>query len=233
MNINPGDISAFIIVIKGDEKSEYYYNYVKDSWEKHGFNLQRFDAITPGNIPDDIEFGKYNQSTKYTAFGIKKIIPESEKAAFFSHFKLWKHIANTNTYNNIIIEHDAYLEDFDLFKREWEDKKTPTKFFGLGASCYRIHPVVCKHIVNVCKHNLVESGPMSYTADAAFNMNMFTYDLTFPKLGGEWNLPVRHVYNEEMGNTIDHYSDLDPEWKIKYQNRSKQQNRKKWVFIGE
>lgn len=233
MKISPSEIETYIIVIKGDEKSEYYYNYVKDSWSKHGFKLKRFDAITPNNLPDNIRFGVYNKSGKYTNRGIKKKIPEREKAAFASHVQLWKHISDNNIYNNLIIEHDAYLEDFELFKKEWEDKKTPTKFLGLGASCYRIHPMVCRHLVSIVENNKVETGPMSYTADPRYYNNIFTFELTFPKLGGEWNLPVRHVFNKDIGNTIDHYSDLEPQWKIKFEKRSKLDNEKKWIFIGD
>lgn len=237
--MNPSEVNTFVIVIRGNEVSEYYYEQIKDSWESKGFKLKRFDAYHPGNYHEvRLKFGVSN-SMKYTAKNIRKEYTPSEKAAFISHYVLWKRIFTRNINSALIIEHDARLRDYELFKKEWEtDSKFDIKLFGQGASCYRISPRSAGSIINFIHLNpIIMGGPMGYIADMRTDpfrrTHPYPFERTFEKLGGEINLPVEHIYNKKVKNTIDKYSNISPKWAKHFEKQNERTSQERWVFVGE
>lgn len=94
-----------MIAISDNPVSMYYAGATTDSWVRHGFEVQRWEAFTPKSLP----------FVKDLAFGIKKFgrggprdFTETEKAIWYSQYYLWKMVARKSN-PAIIIEHDAYL----------------------------------------------------------------------------------------------------------------------------
>lgn len=229
---NPEKIPVFVIVIRGNETSESYYNYIEPSWTKYGFKLERLDATTPDKIDPRINFNKHNYSAKYVKRNVEKLITETEKATLISHARLWKRVVEKNE-NCLIMEHDAYLGDYDLFRKEWLECQHHIKLFGLGASCYRISPKVANQLCRfIVKNKDIHAGVMSYIADPYSRWHKYSFDRSFEKLG-ETGLPVKHIYDKNLGNTIDHYGNLPTQELIDfYTIGDRKSNEKKWMFIN-
>ena len=100
------NFKTIMIRIKGDVVSEKYVRYCKDSWT--GFGLRYFDAITPKDLPNiksmlepgqkELTFGKRGNGVDLT---------DTEKACFYSQYKLWLKCANENV-PILVLEHDAW-----------------------------------------------------------------------------------------------------------------------------
>lgn len=233
--MNVKELRCFVIVVNGNEASEYYYERIKESWLKHGFRLRKFDASTPDNYyEENLKFG-VAAIKKYKS--IRKEFHPTERAALTSHYRLWKKISIENISNNLIIEHDARLRDFNLFAHEWDYyRDIDVKLFGQGASCYRISPRAAKHLSTLVPRMNITMGPMAFLADISgsiFNKTDLTFDRSFERLGGEWNLPVEHVYNKSVGNTLDRYSNIPEEWANRFKKTNLKIAKKRWVFIGD
>jgi len=234
--MKPENVNTFVIVIRGNEVSEYYYEQIKESWESNGFKLNRFDAYHPGNYDSRVKlnFGVSN-SNKYVKKQIVKEYTPSEKAAFVSHYMIWKRIFEKNIKDALIIEHDSRLRDYELFEKEWDlDEKIDVKLFGQGASCYRISPRAAGSIRNFIHLNpVIDAGPMGYIADMKGNTHPYNVERTFEKLGGEIHLPVEHIYNKDKKNTIDKYSNIPKKWARHFQKQQDNVSQERWVFVGE
>jgi GR25 family glycosyltransferase involved in LPS biosynthesis len=91
--------NIWMIQIPDNSVSDYYKKLSLSTWEKFGYKINMFDAITP-KILDDydyLEFGKYYDFREFT---------DTEKAGFYSHVELWKKCIDMNE-PITIIEHDV------------------------------------------------------------------------------------------------------------------------------
>tara|TARA_B100000575_G_C23139504_1_gene662787 strand:- start:926 stop:1555 length:630 start_codon:yes stop_codon:yes gene_type:complete len=96
-------IPIYCIVIKDNPISEMYFNSIKESWK--GYKLKKFNAVTPKDLvyESNLKFGKKTYGR------VKREFTVTEKAVWYSHFKLWCQCALRNE-PMIIIEHDSYLQ---------------------------------------------------------------------------------------------------------------------------
>lgn len=90
-------MNVWMIQIPDNEVSQYYVNKVLPSWEKHGFDVNMFDAVTPKDMPDYLDFGKFWNFRDFSS---------SEKAGFYSHVELWRKCFDEDKPISII-EHDV------------------------------------------------------------------------------------------------------------------------------
>ena len=102
MSISTGEViddNIWMIQIPGNNTSQYYKRQALPTWEKFGYQINMFDAVTPESLHlyDYLEFGKYYDFREFT---------ETEKAGFYSHVELWKQCIEDNT-PITIIEHDV------------------------------------------------------------------------------------------------------------------------------
>jgi GR25 family glycosyltransferase involved in LPS biosynthesis len=121
-------MKSYVIVIVGNEISEFGFNTLKNSSLKvqNDFELNRFDATTPNTVDSELkQYGlKWNYpwtgSTLDFASGLKKTAyPTANKksriAAAVSHYKLWLKCLELNE-PVLVLEHDAVFKhkiDFD------------------------------------------------------------------------------------------------------------------------
>ena len=102
MNVIEDNI--WMIQIPDNETSQYYKRQALPTWEKFGYEVNMFDAYTPDNIPDYLEFGQYYDMRDFT---------DTEKAGFYSHVELWKKCIEEDK-PITIIEHDVECLSDDI-----------------------------------------------------------------------------------------------------------------------
>lgn len=212
-NLLPFDkgTKTFIIVIKDNKASEYYASYVLPSWELEGIYPEVFDAVTPETLNNysDLKFG-VSKALKYVNRKIVKHFTSTEKACFYSHFLLWQKCIDLNV-PLLILEHDSFLDNPDAL-REYKDKWFITYDNSFG--CYKIYPDFAKVLVKFCQRYVLNLGPMG-TVEMCVrilrdhpqysNLAKFCLFVSSP----EFKKAVVQVKSKELGNTIDHYDDLN------------------------
>lgn len=204
-------IESYIIVVKDNPASEYYYNLVLPLWHQLGIQPTRFDAHTPQTISPDLIFGDC-YFAGYDGKGHKKQHTPTEKACFSSHYALWNKCWDNGS-RMLILEHDAYPVDSSrIFDNE------DFAFYGLarGMGAYVIAPSLAGVLVDRIQYHkdVIDTGPLGfidYACRQQFKrgirkeMKMSAGDIR------DMNMPVRHAFNPQYGLTIDHYTGTDLE----------------------
>jgi|694.fasta_scaffold08783_12 hypothetical protein len=199
-----------MIVIENDERSEYYHDYCKPSWESVGITVNRFNAITPKTLhrQKDLKFAKYSTSPKYVVRGLKVEITETERACFYSHFRLWQESVFTNK-PILILEHDCILQDPSKL---WCNNLYGITFYDRAAmGSYIIQPWFAKDLIEHMYGVEISNGPYSHIEKFAFQNNRMKelvnvkHDLFIPASD--------QVMSMKYGGTIDHYSNDKDEYK--------------------
>jgi GR25 family glycosyltransferase involved in LPS biosynthesis len=99
-------MKAFVITIKGHKGSEEYAQRCIDSGKTWGWDIQRFDAITPNH---DLPTLCDHAGIDPTRFVEKYSRTPNCIAAFLSHYSLWDACFNNNEGAYAIFEHDAIV----------------------------------------------------------------------------------------------------------------------------
>lgn len=195
-----------MITISGDEKSQYYYQYCAPSWNNLKINVDKFKAVVPSDLKfqHELQFSQYSSSSKYVQQKVQATITETEKACFYSHFKLWQEAVYLNE-PIIILEHDCLLLEPEKF---WVDDEYGIIFYDKAAmGSYIIYPWFATQLVKYCMGNTISTGPYAMIEmmcretgimDKLVNVQhkMFT--------------PISdQVMSRKYGNTVTHYSDID------------------------
>lgn len=98
---------VWMISIPDNPVSQHYRDICKPSWEKQGFNVIDFEAVTPETVEkenmNELEFWKIIRRDHST----REFTP-TEKAIWWSHFVLW-HKCLIRKKPIIVAEHDALL----------------------------------------------------------------------------------------------------------------------------
>jgi|TARA_R110000782_G_scaffold2315_5_gene9237 hypothetical protein len=197
------NFKTIMIRIKGDVVSEKYVRYCKDSWT--GFGLRYFDAITPKDLPNiksmlepgqkELTFGKRGNGVDLT---------DTEKACFYSQYKLWLKCANENV-PILVLEHDAWCAKPGHISY---NPHLQVQFFGQHAmEAVMFHPEFCKKIINHVSKNPV-SGPMTLVDGLLGYFNrgeQSRYGIPHARYMGKL-APVHSVIDRSIGTTVTHPS---------------------------
>lgn len=214
-SITLSDFKCFMIVIEEDERSEYYYNYCKPSWEQQNVEIEKWPAITPKDLHyhRDLNIQRFNTgSSLYTSLGLKPEITDTEKSVFYSHFNLWKECAYLNE-PLLILEHDSYLLSPEKFKFNNDNGIT---FYDKGSmGCYIIQPWFAKGLVNWMFEQKIDGGPYRWIEKYAEAKDILKKVITARHKD---YLPISNqVMSKKYGNTIEHYC-TSKEFYDKYPN---------------
>jgi hypothetical protein len=161
---------AYIITIKGHEKSEQYSKRCQESCEKVGMKYkvwEAFDGTKPGNIktPPHLEHESFYKILKIS----NHYITRTEVAATLSHLSLWFECARIDK-PIVILEHDAimlrkfeeieslnslvYMGGTEWYKQGWKQFSVPphgtdgpNNYFILRAHAYAIDPYMAKNLL--------------------------------------------------------------------------------------
>lgn len=191
----------YIIVIKDNPASEYYYNYVIESWKQENINLLRFDAVEPNTLSsfNHLRFG-INKALKYSNLNIVKHFTETEKCVWYSHYFLWKKAAESNK-PILVVEHDTMLVQEDTMIVNLQ-KQFIT--FDNSFGCYIMFPKLAKKIIQLLDHLVITYGPYGFVHEIGKKY----FDITVCS-DPEFRKGVIQVMSKKFGSTIDHYSNME------------------------
>lgn len=205
------NIKCYAIVINGNEKSEYYHQYCKGSWED-GLNVkvEKFNAVTPDTLKrhKELTFARYSSAPKYISKGLKIEISPTEKACFYSHFKLWE-MSALSFEPILILEHDAFLESPKNF---WYDENYDIIFYDKAAmGSYVIQPHFARDLIEYLYSKEISYGPYShiYSFGVETNRSSKIVNDKHPM----YRVASNQVMSRKYGNTIDHFSNGKKEYR--------------------
>lgn len=193
------DIPTFMIVVDGNEASEFYASAATPSWTKEGFDVVRFPAITPDWMPStELRFG-VNKADKYRKRNLVKHITPTERAVWWSHYTLWKRCISLNK-PIMVLEHDSYLFE----PRNLVEQKVGFVSYDHGAmGCYILTPDCAKMLVNLATTETIDSGPLGFILFHSKGK----YDMIW--VGDKrYRCASNQIYNPKFHTTIDHYGEL-------------------------
>jgi hypothetical protein len=191
-----------MIVIKGNEASEYYANYCTKRWEVFGLHVKRFDAIVPADLKNltELKWTEYSMSIKYVKRNIKAAITDTEKSCFYSHYMLWKKCIEQNV-PFMILEHDSYLEKPENL---WYDSEYGIIFFDKAATgSYVIFPWFAQKIVKYLEKGIIISGLYAFIATFAKIEKLKSKVVN--NLHKNFLPASNQVMSDKYGNTIEHF----------------------------
>jgi GR25 family glycosyltransferase involved in LPS biosynthesis len=197
-----------MIVIDGDERSEYYHDYCKQSWEDIGVSVQKFSAVTPKDLPRqrELKFAQYSTSPKYVARNLKVEISPTERACFYSHFRLWQECVFLNE-PILVLEHDTLLEKPE---NVWYEEEFGMICYDKAAmGSYVINPWFAKRLVEHMYSIEINNGPFAHIrrfAELEKIDHLYVNDV-HPK----YNPASNQVMSKKYGNTIQHFVNEKPE----------------------
>lgn len=198
--------NIWMIQIPDNEVSQTYKNMVLPSWEKHGYEINMFDAVTPDNIHnyDYLEFQQYWGFRDFTT---------SEKAGFYSHVELWKKCIEMDE-PIAIIEHDVELYKpnikimsdlfgFSYFKNEeaWKNYAGRWHEHPYWGRRRKICPITHAYYVSPkMAHRL-------YLKVLTSPQKLFVDCMLFQEMNLDDNYIIEHcgpVFDKNIGNTMAH-----------------------------
>ena len=142
----------YMIVIEDHPISLMYSRITIPTWEKHGYKIKKFNAVTPKDLyrKNKLEFG-YKRVRQFT---------NTEIAVWYSHFELWCKCLRNNK-PIVILEHDSKLIKKlpDLSKEGYKFLSFIKRNFEGGGkhiapgSGYYITPIVAERLISnaICK----------------------------------------------------------------------------------
>lgn len=179
-----------MIVIEGNPISEYYRDYVIESWRKRDYEVEYFDAVTPETMHryDYLKFGLKRDTIEFT---------DTEKAVWYSHAELWAKCRN-NGRPMMVVEHDIKLLD-KIPESVYDNDIAGLSFTmhgerraKLAGGCYYITPETAKSMLDTCKR----LDKVIYNSDSIIHH--------YINKRGMWYQYCEQYQNEEVGVTVQH-----------------------------
>lgn len=202
----------YMIAMSDDPRSLHYMNKTIPSWTSRGFSVEIFEATTPKNIDSlgELKFTERKASARNRRFS------ETEKAVWYSHYRLWKHCIEIDQPIHVL-EHDSYLKD-DLPNFEYSD----IEIFAVHDYTYDNKYKGIPHIVSPCAGYYitpkVAAVMINKATEKRINLNVDwtvheTYEDYHPETQRDYILfqknllpqcVVRQILDTKVGNTINH-----------------------------
>lgn len=190
------NFKTIMIYVDDDPLSKAYASYVARSWE--GFDLKYFEAVTPATLANEtgLTFGQRGSSDN------PRDLTDTEKACFYSQYKLWKKCATENV-PILVLEHDALCVNQGAIRY---NNSLDVQFLGQHSmEAVMYHPRFAKLLVEYCSRRKV-TGPMNLV-DMLLGYfhrgQQSRYGRPHARYMGK-NAPVRSVIDENLGTTVDH-----------------------------
>jgi GR25 family glycosyltransferase involved in LPS biosynthesis len=96
---------VWMISISDNPISQHYKNICVPSWQKFGYSVNHFEAITPRSLKNSNNLKFYKKIRKDGKTTVD--FTETEKSVWYSHYYLWEMCVNLNE-PIIVVEHDAF-----------------------------------------------------------------------------------------------------------------------------
>lgn len=161
-------MKAFIIYVKGHEKSEQYAKASLKSCEGSGFDAELLEGVTPDTIDQHEQYPEIEngRATFFKREDTKKYL--TKKSCFTNHIRVWKKCIELNepvafieqdayciaNWNNVIFDELLILNINSAFKQPVFDDIRNKPSFDLGKKVYKNSPLVYN------KDNIWKDSPM-------------------------------------------------------------------------
>ena len=202
-------LKSYIIVVRDNEPSEYYYNLVLPKWHDLGIFPERFEATTPDTLCEELEFGVAHFNG-FDYKGYKKTITPTERACFCSHYRLWQRCWELGE-RILILEHDAYPYSPEHII---DDPSMDYYSLARGTGAYIISPqLACYFLLSLDKSPYVEDTNLAWIDRQMWQSNLQKLRKWKAHMvdRDEMEMPVRHAFNPKYGLSIDHYGGTELE----------------------
>ena len=232
-------MKARMICDLNNDLSMKYAELSKKSFDGTGIEIELVQCVTPDTIKDQdfiVRWEAYLRTNKWAGKKRKKTL--TEQACLTSHFREWKHIADTGE-RHIILEHDAYVHD----KSKLDMLLAGASYYemwnaGIAMECYTLSPRLARFMMLLYLegNQRVCAGPMAelwtslerwcilcpYVGDKNTrvlwpdhsNTNHLADASSFAELRkhsmqiGVQRAPVTQVFCPNEGRTLDHGEDI-------------------------
>jgi GR25 family glycosyltransferase involved in LPS biosynthesis len=201
-------LPVYAIVVKDNEASEFYFEKIKPVWKSIGIDINRFDATTPSTLPNGPLTFDMMKTSKYTGFtnGVGKAFTETEKAVWYSHYRLWRKCVEQNQ-RLVVIEHDCV--PFAPNKL-WYNDSIDFKSFDLGAlGCYMISPQFA-HLISVrTAKQKITTGPLGAISSIVYHNENRKQPFKWNYIDASdkrWDPGCTQIIHTKFGTTIEHYA---------------------------
>lgn len=207
-----------MIAISHCPKSRYYSEICLDAWNKLGYTVNLFEAVTPNLLYNEFPNALEGELKFYKRKGTKSKNPftPTELAIWYSHYRLWQYAAQQKT-PTLILEHDTYpfkpLVDFSdkpliIFSQfpSYEGAWTGIEEILSPGSGYYLTPMtaklMCEYATSV-RHRYNVDAFILEAAKIANNLvtHNETHDYMSPYIS------CFQLYNEEVGTSAIHNED--------------------------
>lgn len=216
--------NIWMIQIPNNEVSQHYVNSVLSSWEKHGFDVNMFDAVVPETLQRHIPSESYHGH---------RPVSDTLMGCWESHYCLWEKCYNEGK-PITIIEHDTecvtdempiiadffQITDFenDEQRRNYTDRFEGHPYWYKQKVCpttsgYYITPEWCEKLLDymhsrthqkyvddiLLDHMQYDNDSDRYTED--WNYNLLWYkEIDRSKIV----LYTKPIYDKQIGGTCEH-----------------------------
>lgn len=110
-------MKAFIVYVKGNEKSEYYANYCLDSC-RDKFDAELFEGVTPNTLQEHEKVHPFDHISPSRAENFKqqnKDLYQVKKSCFMNHVRIWHKCIELQ-------ETIAFVEQDSFCVRAWDNQ---------------------------------------------------------------------------------------------------------------
>ena len=186
---------TIMIRLKHELLSESYYQYCRASWE--WVDLRTYDAVIPETLEQQngkLTFGRRNN----------RELSDTEKAAFYSQYNLWKKCAHENM-PILVLEHDAFCVNPTAIGF---NPNLGVQYFGQHSmEAVMYHPAFAKLLCDYCEDpDKIVTGPMKLVDSllGLFNLGAQSrYGWPHARYQGKM-APVKTILDPERGTSIRH-----------------------------
>ncbi len=220
------DKNIYMIQNQNDKVSRYYTELVLPSWEKHGYDVNMFEAVYPplGEKHQYLNFGKYGHGFQPDLPGYgRRELTEGEKAGWYSHLELWRECYDKGE-PIAIIEHDVMcvkplhfpMTGMNFFcsyanHEEWKNYAQRFADHPYWGREYKIVPVT--HAYTITPHHVetfvktLEEIQSEGKVDNFVDDFLLNYRLGFQKIdevkSSIYNY-TKPIYHENIGGSMEH-----------------------------
>lgn len=183
----------FMIAVPfNDISTDYVMINLPNIERKLGMPVVIWSGTTPWNMPDTLKFHTYKAKTLGSE---ESPMTDTEKACWYSHYLLWKHM-HENGISTWIFEHDTTLQYVEHFPEVPRDVNV-----AFGKLVGGMHAYYLRHDAAGILAELAESTTISGQVDTFVHMMMTKFKP--PEINYmSFELPMYQL--KHRGSTVDH-----------------------------
>jgi len=193
-----GDVNIYLIRISDNPVSMWYAGMTKHSWNVVGYDVNPVEAVTPKTMGNDLSFG-----LKTYGDGEIREFTSTEKAVFYSHYKIWQKVKEDRK-PAIVLEHDALYVSKDKINHCVKGYDSVMLSSHCPAASYFLYPKAAEDLCKTVEDDEIYKNVDFYITDRMLlkfdNHSMKNWPLAL----AQFQIYVEPYEDKELGTTIEH-----------------------------